>query len=172
LHRTKSEATSFAQSMLAHFAPHAKASGTKRNHERRVGYMGARAGLVRPQDVSTDDISLMLRDVARIRRMQPVRETVFPCNPWIKRIGIATSDDRMKDAPDGVTVQRRRLAYLQHQLPGKENAPPERKLQGDADMHCQPPPRCDRTSRYPRVWPASGSVVFIALHSVAVWIQV
>ena len=63
--------------MLAHFAPYAKAPGAERNHERRVGNMGTGTGLVGPQDVGTDDTSLMLRDVARIRRLQPVRETVF-----------------------------------------------------------------------------------------------
>ena len=36
--------------------------------------------------------------------MQPVSETLFASNAWIKGIGIATNYDRVKNIPDGGTV--------------------------------------------------------------------
>src|SRR5216683_1206184 len=48
--------------------------------------------------------------------MQPVRETLFASDAWIKGIGIARSYDRVEDIPDGRSVQCGRLANLQHLL--------------------------------------------------------
>ena len=48
--------------------------------------------------------------------MQPVSETLFASNAWIKGIGIATNYDRVENIPDGGTVQRSRLADLEHLL--------------------------------------------------------
>src|SRR5205823_3229969 len=73
LHSAKSQSACLAQRMLTHSAADAKAPSSRRNHERRVGDMRTKAGLVGPQDIGADDIVFALRDVAPIRRLQPIR---------------------------------------------------------------------------------------------------
>ena len=102
--------------MLTHTAPDAKAAGAGRDHERCVGYVRAKTRLVGSQNVRPNDVSFAFRGVAPIRWMQPVSETLFASNVWIKGIGIATNYDRVKNIPDGGTVSRSRLADLEHLL--------------------------------------------------------
>src|SRR5205085_489202 len=100
--------------MLTHSAPDAKVAGGGRDHESCVGYVRTKTGLVSPQDVRTNNVAFAFCDVAPVRWVQPVRETLFASDAWIKRISIARSYDRAENIPDRVAVQCGRLANLQH----------------------------------------------------------
>jgi hypothetical protein len=112
LHRTKSSSARLTQRMLTHSAADAEATSLRRDHECRVGHVRTKARLVCSQDVGTDDISFAFCDVTPIRRMQPIRESLFARNIWIKRVGITRDDDGVKDVPNCVTVRGSCLAYL------------------------------------------------------------
>ena len=116
LHRAKTQSTRLAQRMLSHAASDAETAGSRRDHEPRIGYMRAKAGLVGPENVRSDKFSFALRDVTPVRRMQPVFESLFAPDAWIKGIGVATHDDRLKDIPDRGTVNRGRSADMQHRV--------------------------------------------------------
>jgi hypothetical protein len=116
LHCTKTQSTSLTQRVLTHTAPDPKAAGTGRDHEPRIGHVRPEPGLIGPKNVRPDNFSLAFCDVTPIRRMEPVPETLFAPNAWVKGICIATNYDRVKDIPDRGAINCTCLSDLQHLL--------------------------------------------------------
>src|SRR5690349_6013394 len=100
--------------MLTHCAADANSASLGRNHEGGIGDMRAEPWVIGPQDVASNYRSLAFRNVATIRRLKPVRESLCARNGRIERVGVTTRCNRVKNRPDGVAVQRRRGSYLQH----------------------------------------------------------
>jgi len=99
--------------MLAEAAADVFTTRVRRDHESGVRDVRAESALVRLQDAGPDDLSFTLGDVASMRWIEPVRQCFLTRCLRVERVGIAGSDDRMKDLPDRVAISRGRFAYSQ-----------------------------------------------------------
>ena len=90
--------------MLPHLAANPETARACRDHVAGVGDMRAESRLVRLQDVTADNLSILFGHVGVRAGPEPVRERFFARCVWIEYVGVASRDDIVEDIPDRVAI--------------------------------------------------------------------
>src|SRR5258708_28987463 len=90
--------------MCAHRASYSRATGVWRNHERSVSDMRSQGGLIRPEKVSANDLSIFCGDVGPRVRSDPIRHRIFARDMRIESIGVTARNHGMKNIPDRIAI--------------------------------------------------------------------
>ena len=123
LHGAETEPASFGEAVLAHTSAGAETASGRRNHERSVGDMTATRWLIGLEDVGADDASVALGHVGVGAGAEPVRQRLLAGHVRGKDVGIAGSDDRAENAPDGILICLIGLAYVHEHARSTINDP-------------------------------------------------
>jgi len=104
LHRAEPLPARLLQAMIAHRTPDAESARARCDHERSVRDMRAKPRLVGSEDVGPQEFAVVLRDIASVRGVQPVGESVISRDVRVERIGVSGRYDHPENLPDAVAV--------------------------------------------------------------------
>jgi len=105
LHRAKAEPERFVQAMFAHCTANPLSLRIRRDHECRISHVRTRSHLIRSQNVSAYDLPGVFPDVSLRIGAEPISQRILARRLGVERIGVASSNDIMKNSPDRVAIR-------------------------------------------------------------------
>src|SRR5437762_5405013 len=72
LYCAKAKPTRLSETMLTHFSSHSQSARVSRDHEGGISHVRTGTGLIRSQDVGTDDLCIVFCDIGVRVRSKPI----------------------------------------------------------------------------------------------------
>ena len=102
--------------MLAHGATNSLSVRIRHDHERRVGNVRTGSTLIRPSNISANDLLVLFGDISLHVFTKPVRQRILARHLRIECVGVARRDHLVKNLPDRLVIGFGRRANIQHEL--------------------------------------------------------
>src|SRR5579872_664873 len=106
LHREKTALSRMVQGMGAHCAGHTASGSAGGDHVSAVGNVRSTALLIGAQEVGSEHCALLLGYEGFVARRKPVGKSFVPLHIPGQSIGLARSNDGLKDSPNRIGVCR------------------------------------------------------------------
>src|SRR6266567_2214251 len=101
--------------MLTHASARSEPARRGCDHKSAVCNVRTARRLIRPQNVSADNLSILFGNVRVRVRAKPIGERILARHFWIKRAGVTRSNYSMKNIPDRFAIAFSCGANVQHQ---------------------------------------------------------
>src|SRR5947208_2878654 len=102
--------------MLGHRATNSLATRIRSDHESRIRDVRPASRLVRPQNISADNVSPAFCNVSPCIRLEPIFHGIVARHSRIESIRVPGSHHLAKNIPDRVPIPGSCFAYLNHEL--------------------------------------------------------
>jgi hypothetical protein len=104
LHGAEADSACLIEGVLAHASAHTEPASRRQHHKSRVGDVAAECGLVRLENVSANNTTVALGNVGVGVGAKPVSQCLVARGVRGESVGVAGSNDRVEDFPDGVLI--------------------------------------------------------------------